>query len=153
MYTKQEASALRQEFWTAFGQYMSPVLSAEGLKVNWVNYKTGIKDIYFKMNADGKQASVSIEITHKDAGLQEIFFEQFQQLQMLLHDALGESWNWQLHTQDEFGHTVSRIYTQLPEVSIFKREDWPRLISFFKPRMVALDAFWSDAKYAFETLL
>ncbi|RYZ23162.1 MAG: DUF4268 domain-containing protein, partial [Chitinophagaceae bacterium] len=35
---------------------------------------------------------------------------------------------------------------------IFRREDWPELISFFKPRIVALDAFWSEAKYFFEAL-
>ena len=32
MFSKQEASQLRKEFWTAFGQYMKPVLSADGGK-------------------------------------------------------------------------------------------------------------------------
>jgi hypothetical protein len=43
MYSKDQASQLKQEFWTAFGQYMGPVLSAEGLRTNWINYKTGVK--------------------------------------------------------------------------------------------------------------
>ncbi|MGN6618356.1 MAG: DUF4268 domain-containing protein, partial [Ilyomonas sp.] len=54
MYSKQEASQLRQEFWTVFGQYMLPVLSSEGMKISWTNYKTGEKNIYFRMNADNK---------------------------------------------------------------------------------------------------
>ena len=41
MYTKQEAAQLRKEFWTAFGQYMKPVPTEDGEKVNWINYKTG----------------------------------------------------------------------------------------------------------------
>ena len=72
MYSKQEASQLRQAFWTAFGQYMLPVPSGEGEKVNWTNYKTGEKDLYFRMNADNKQATIAIELTHKDEGVQAV---------------------------------------------------------------------------------
>jgi hypothetical protein len=152
MYSKQEASQLRQQFWTAFGQYMSPILSLEGLHINWINYKTGERDIYFKMDAGAKVASVAIEIRSKDAGLQALYFEQFQQLQTILHNLLEEEWTWLLHTTDEYGNLLSRIYTELEGVSIFKKEDWPQLISFFKPRIIALDEFWSNAKYAFEAL-
>jgi len=38
----------------------------------------------------------------------------------------------------------------LPDVNIFKQEDWPKLISFFKPRIIALDEFWSDAQDSFD---
>jgi hypothetical protein len=152
MYSKQEASQLRQEFWTAFGQYMAPVLSAEGEKINWINYKTGEKDIYFRMNADNKKASIAIELAHKDTGVQELYFQQFEQLKKLLNSVLPEKWTWLLHTRNEHGAVVSRIYTELNGVSVFKREDWGTLISFFKPRIMALDEFWSTAKYSFEAM-
>ena len=152
MYSKDEASQLKQEFWTAFGQYMSPVLSAEGLRANWVNYKTGLKHVYFRMNADKRNASIAIEMAHPDAGIQELFFEQFKEYKNILHDTLGETWDWDLHATDESGKTISRIYTQLNGVNIFNKNDWPALISFFKPRMIALDEFWSDVKYGFDAL-
>ena len=152
MYSKQEASQLRQEFWTAFGKYMSPVLSADGERLNWLNYKTGEKDIYFRMNADSKKASIGIELTHKDADLQALYFEQFQTLKTTLHKTLKEEWTWLLHTKDELGKTISRIYTEIENASIFKKEDWPQLISFFKPRIIALDEFWSNVKYSFEAM-
>ena len=152
MYTRQQASQLRQEFWTAFGQYMTPILSAEGEKVNWVNYKTGEKDIYFRMKADNKKATIAIEITHPDAGLQGLYFEQFLELKNILQNTLEEEWNWVLHTTDENGKVISRIYTELTPVNLFKKEDWPALISFFKPRIIALDSFWIVAKYGFEAL-
>jgi hypothetical protein len=152
MYSRQEASQLKQEFWTAFGQYMMPVLSAEGEKMNWVNYKTGEKNIAFRMHADNKSAVIAIEITHKDRDIQQLYFEQFLQLKNLITEVLNEEWTWQLHTNDEHGKTVSRIFTMITGVSIFKKEDWPTLISFFKPRIIALDEFWSNSKYAFEAL-
>ena len=152
MYSKQEAAQLKKEFWTAFGQYMTPVLSAEGEKISWLNYKTDEKNIFFRLQADNKAASIAIMLTHSDAGIQQLYFEQFCQLKKNLKEATGEEWIWQPHTIDEWGKPVSLIYTQLIGVSIFQREDWPKLISFFKPRIIALDEFWSNVKYSFETL-
>ena len=152
MYSKDEASQLKQEFWTTFGQYISPQLSAEGLKINWINYKTGIKHLYFKMEVDKRSASIAIEIAHPDAGIQELFFEQFKELKTMLHSSLQEDWDWQLPTTNDQGKTTSRIFKQINNVSIFNKNDWPALISFFKPRIIALDEFWSDGKYAFDSL-
>jgi hypothetical protein len=73
-------------------------------------------------------------------------------LKTLLHASLEETWKWQLHVPAEDGKIVSRIYRELPGVSVFNRDHWPDLISFFKPRIIALDAFWEDAKYSFEGL-
>lgn len=152
MYSKQEATKLKQQFWTAFGKYMSPVLSAEGEHINWINYKTGEKNIFFRMQADNKIATISIVITHKDESLQELYFEQFIQLKTLLQNTINENWIWQLHMHDENEKTITRIYTSIEQVNIFNKEDWPQLISFFKPRIIALDEFWSDVKLVFEAM-
>ncbi|PJJ54800.1 DUF4268 domain-containing protein [Hymenobacter chitinivorans] len=152
MYSKTEAAQLRQAFWTTFGQYMAPVPSAEGLPTNWINYKTGLKHVYFRMRADVRQASISIDLTHPDAGIRELFFAQFQELKTMLEESLGESWTWEADFVDENGQSVSRIYRELRPVNMFNRDDWPQLISFFKPRIIALDEFWSGAQYAFDDL-
>ena len=78
MYTKQEASLIRQKFWTVFGQYLSPIPGAGGEKVNWINYKTGVKGISFKMNADNNRAYVSIEISLSDKNVQLQYFDLFK---------------------------------------------------------------------------
>lgn len=80
MFSKQEASQLRKDFWTTFGQYMKPVPSADGEKVNWVNYKTGEKDILFRMEAGNKKATISIDLVHSDIDIQQLYYEQFVQL-------------------------------------------------------------------------
>jgi hypothetical protein len=151
MFTREEASQLRQEFWTVFGQYMKPVPSAEGLKINWINYHTRIREVYFRMDAGAKDATIAITLEHRDAGMQELYFEQFLELQDLLHATLAETWTWQLHATVN-DRVISRIYTTLPGVSVFNKNHWPELISFFKPRMIALDAFWEDTRGSFEGL-
>jgi len=152
MYTREQASQLRQVFWTTLGQYLAPIPSAEGLKVNWLNYKTNLKNVFFRMQADKRTASIAITLTHPDIEIQQIFFEQFQALKFVLEDAIGEEWEWALHTTDENNQIISRIYKEISPVNVFNQEDWPTLISFFKPRIIALDQFWSDAQYSFDEL-
>jgi hypothetical protein len=152
MYSKQEASQLRQEFWTTLGRYMSPVLSAEGEKVNWINYKTGEKSTFFRLHADNKQAFIALEFAQRDTAIQELYFQQLQQLRILFEEEAGSDWTWQLHHCDDQGQVVSRVVAFLEDVSVFRKEDWPQMISFFKPRLIALEAFWSQARYAFEAL-
>jgi hypothetical protein len=152
MYSRAEASRIKHAFWTAFGRYISPIPSSEGLKINWINYHTGFKHLYFRMEADKKKASIAIEIAHPDRQQQEVFFERFMSYKAVLEDALGESWTWDLHETDESGRIVSRIYKEIQPVNVLAESDWPKLISFFKPRIIALDAFWNVSKEMFEDL-
>ena len=152
MYSKEEASRIKHEFWTVFGKYMSPIPSAEGMKINWVNYHTRLKDVYFRMDAGKKSAMISISLEHSDPDLQQLFFEQLLEMKDMLHATLGEEWVWQLHVPVDDGKVISRIYKEITDVSVFSKDDWPDLISFFKPRIIALDGFWENAKYGFEGL-
>jgi hypothetical protein len=152
MYSREEASQLRKAFWTTFGQYMRPIPSAEGLKVNWINYKTGYRGMYFRMDANKKQATIAITFEQKDPVLRELFYEQMLELRSYFHSTLGEEWIWEPEVDQPKGSS-SRVYTILDGVDIFNRESWPQLIAFFKERIVALDEFWSMAKYHFEPLV
>lgn len=144
MFSRAETSRIKQEFWTTFGKYMSPVPSAEGPKVNWVNYRTGIKDVFFRMETLPDRGVISISIEHDDAGVREIYFDQFAELREMLTSALGEEWEWQ--------RNESKICRDLAGKSFLNKDDWPELISFFKERIIALDAFWENGKYVFEGL-
>lgn len=152
MYSKEEASKIRQSFWITFGKYMKPIPSADGMPVNWMNYKTGVKHIFFRLDADKHGASIAIELTHPDAGIRALYFEQFEAFRPILTDALGEAWDWEDGTTNDYGQPLSRIAKTTRGVSIFKQEDWPSIISFLKPRLIALDQFWSDVKPIFEAL-
>lgn len=152
MYSRAETAKIRKDFWTAFGLYMKPVPNAEGRRTHWQNYKTGIKDIYFRMRAERNFASIGIEITHHDPELQELYFEQLKEFKKLLENELGEIWDWKMHVFDDQGKTISRVEKVIPDLNIMNPEDWPKIISFLKPRIIALDAFWSNIKPAFEEL-
>jgi len=149
MYSKDQISKLKTHFWTNFGQYMKPVPGAAGLPVNWVNYKTGIRHIHFKMDADNKRAVIAIEISHPQDGQRAFYYNQFLSLKKLLHTTTGLNWQWN-ETLQKDDKTISSISQQLDGVNIMDQADWPAIISFLKPRIIALDQFWQQVKDGFE---
>lgn len=150
MYDKHEAAKIRQQFWITFGKYMKPVLSAEGLPVNWINYKTGVRHIRFRMDAAQQEAHIAIELIHPDEGERALCFDQLKALQSLFFSIVGTDWDWQPSIANEYGISLSRIISSLQGVSIYDQDKWPELISFLKPRIIALDHFWTEVKPAFE---
>ncbi|MDR7129401.1 hypothetical protein J2X69_001738 [Algoriphagus sp. 4150] len=129
---------------------MKPIPNAEGRRINWPNYKTGVRNIYFRMKAERDFASIGIEIGHPDEELQELYFDQFGTFKKMLESTIGEEWDWKLHQVNEFGQQVSKIEKTLPDVNVMDSEDWPKIISFLKPRIIALDEFWQNVKPGFE---
>jgi hypothetical protein len=152
MYSKEEATQLRQQFWITFGKYMKPIPSAGGLPINWVNYKTGVKHVWFKMNAEQHKASISIVFSHPDRELQLLYFEQFTAFKNLFKAAVNEEWEWNAEAKNEFGVAQCQVSRSMDNCSIYNQQNWPSLISFLKPRLIALDQFWEDVKPIFEEL-
>ena len=128
---------------------MAPVLSADGQKINWINYKTGQKDIRFVMQVD-TVAYIAIEFSQKDGELQDLQFEKLIQFKKIFENTMQEEWKWERKVILEDGRMISRVFCELENVSIMNKNDWPQLISFFKQRIIALDLFWSEYKFAFD---
>lgn len=150
MYTKEQASKIRESFWKAFGQYMALQPSAEGIKTNWINYRTGIRHLNFRMDADKKLAYVAISFSHPDKGIRALMVEQLKQLQPMLEQYLEGDWYWLDQEASAGSPQLSMLRTDLHGFNIYRQEDWVALVRFFKQHITALDAFWCDAKYAFE---
>ena len=150
MYSEKEASAIRQKFWTSFGLYMAPVPSASGEKINWINYKTGIKGIYFKADADNNRTFVAIEISLPDKIMQQKHLDIFLNFRAQFESIAGTDWDMRSSVYTSHGKDVSRISTELNGVNIFRENQWPDIIAFLKKNMTAFDAFWHEFKPAFE---
>ena len=102
------------------------------------------------MTADGTTAKISITLSHKDVDLQKKCFDKLLQFKNVLHLLLSEQWHWMELGTDQHGKVISEIHTSIQQVQVLNKNDWPPIISFFKERLVALDKFWCEYKYAFE---
>ena len=152
MYTNEEASAIRQQFWTCFGQYMAPVPSLSYEKVNWINYKTGIKGISFKMDADKNSATAAIEIRLPNKELQHQYFSIFTKFAKQFKQIVGTQWVHDIDFVNEYDQHASKIFITLNGVNIFNKNDWPTIITFLKRNIISLNNFWNEYKPAFENM-
>jgi hypothetical protein len=150
MYSREQSAQIRQAFWTSFGKYMSPVPNAGGEHINWVNYKTGIKHIYLRMDADREKAYIGLEITHADLVTQQLYFEQILSYKSLLENA--DEWEWSNNLVNENGKPFCAISKTITNVNVFRQPDWPQIISFLKSSVIEIDAFWYIVKDLVEIL-
>lgn len=150
MYTKEEKKAMKVEFWTDFGIYMRKHVNRHG-KVHWTNYKTKIKDLYFRLEFIDNEARFSIELQHPDS-IRELFYEQFLELKALLEDTIQTKLIWEELYINEFDKAISRMYIVLPDVNLYNKNDWGKVFAFFDGKMVKLHTFWVEYKEIFKNL-
>lgn len=152
MFSKEEAKELTTLFWTSFGKYMQKHKPTFAKHVKWVNYKTGVKDIYFRLHADKKTASIAIELQHQDESIRKLYFEQFTELKTVFTATAGE-WIWEEEYFGFKGNEISRIYLDHDiKFNIFIKDTWGECFQFFEKHIVNLDEFWCDFNEIFKNL-
>lgn len=150
MYSKEAAKQLKESFWTALGRYMSLHLNHEGREINWINYKTGIKGLTFRKDADQHQAFIAIEVADTSTPDGATIFERLGEYRSILHGMTGEEWHWDETPRYDINKVVGRISATMEGVNIYNRNDWPAIFTFLKDRMIHLDAFWCVYHEAFD---
>lgn len=151
MYSKEESRSLRKEFWTSFGVYMKKYNKVYQGKINWVNYNTKCKDIYFRLDVTKKKASFSFDLQHRDNGMRELFYEQFTELRAVINDSFEDELTWIPEFETEYG-VSARIYTELENVSVFNKNDWHDVFPFLEKNIVAAHDFWNEFSDIFTNL-
>ena len=150
MFSKAEASAWNERFYTAFGVFMRKHEPVADYGLKWLNYQTGVKDVFFRVEADKKGGRVSIDLQHPDEGLRELFFEQFVEFRKMLESYLQTEMIWEQEYTLPNGRIISRIYVEKMGLNIYKEDDWRDFFEFFETYLTRLDAFWADFKLFFE---
>ena len=151
MFSKEEAKRLKTEFWTSFGLYMKKHKNQNNEKINWVNYKTKVKDIYFRLNVDNKKASFSIDIQQNDIGIRQLFYEQFTELKVIITNSFQHELEWDEEYYTEFGLT-SKIGCELKGISVNNKNTWKEIFQFMEQNMLDAHSFWSDFGEVFVAL-
>ena len=139
MFSKEEVKQLRSDFWDAFEAYCKKDPAFRGKKQLWLLNNSGIKNINLMFEVDRKKASVNIEIAHKNEGRRLEIFEWVHSYKVIIEEGLEGELVWDyLYTRDN-GKEVGRIYTQIDNVDMYKRKDWPTIFEFFKTKMSILE--------------
>lgn len=150
MYTKEEKSKLVKEFWTVFGKYLAPIYSAEGEKISWINYKSNFKSVKIFTDVNTKYAEIGFKILHSDPNIRFEIFNDLFNLKEQLGTEIDGLLNWEINYEDENFVQFSKISIVLEGINVLNKQDWPTIIQFLKPKLIAIDSFWCNWKYGFQ---
>lgn len=152
MYSKEASKQLRIDFWTAFGVYMRQHVPLVGHKQKWVNYHTGVKDVFFRLEADRNHVQVAISLEHPDPGMRALFYAQFEELQTYMAVETALEWTWSPDRILADGRRVAMIARRQEGWSLYRREDWGDMFRYLEEGITALDRLWADCNEVFKDL-
>ncbi len=152
MISKEELKTRNSEFWTEFQNEMRNVRSSSGRRMNWINYPTGVKDVYVRMETNGKSTIFALDIQPKDDGIRSILWEQMTELRRVLEDEMGEATEWSEYNREFAGRTISRVYWQTDQLNFFNDADLPAIRKFLREKVIAFDVFYEEFKEILITL-
>jgi hypothetical protein len=144
MFSKEEAKTLREEFWDTFKHMSTARRSRKKLPGNWILTQTGIKALNLKFHVDREVAQVGIDLETRNMDKRIELYEKLEALRKLLEEAMKSPMKWELEYIRENGKSVSRIYMQLDDVDIYRRDTWARAHQFMYDNMMKLESFYNE---------
>ena len=144
MFTKEEIKKIRSEFWNQFKKWSAGLRSKNGKKGRWIMNDTGVKQVKLKFHFDDKIALTGIEIDTRNIEKRTELWEKFLSLKKMLDERTDFPVQWEKEYILDNQKTVSRIYSQLDSVSIYKKEDWKKVNQFFYKTMTHYENFFLE---------
>lgn len=152
MLKKEELRELRTAFWTEFDDFNKKKRTAANRKISWAQYKSGIKDIYFRLDFDTKEAYFAIDLQMRDPEIRELVWEQFMETENLLLNHVGPELEKLPNHSTKEGLAIHRIQWTLRDVSIMNKDDYSKVIRFLSEKVQGLDMFWFEFSDLFVAL-
>ncbi|WP_298538518.1 DUF4268 domain-containing protein [uncultured Aquimarina sp.] len=137
MFSKEESKKIRQEFWTTFGKTHPR---------KWLLYNTKIKDVTLKFTFTTKVAQVSIDIEPYDKVIRAYYYDKFLSLKNIILSEYLDDIIFDEYYQLENEKVISRIYAELPDVSIHNKKTWEMTMKFLNEKMLILETFFLEYK-------
>ena len=140
MYSKEEAKKKRLQFWEQFGKRceIHPLLSERRKK--WMLHRTKIPGVALRFEADRSNAKVMLELSHRNEDKRLKAFEILQNYKVILEESFADGLIWEFfHERADSGQDVARIFTVLPNVNLFRQNQWPDIFNFFIENMARLE--------------
>lgn len=144
MYSKEEAKAIRQEFWDRFTSISVRKRISAGLPGKWMLNHTGIRALNLRFHVDRHVAQVGIDLETRNMDKRLELYEKLEAVRQRLEEAMGESLTWELEYIRENGKSVSRIYLEIEGVDIYDRQTWTEAHRFMLEKMIKLEQFYRE---------
>lgn len=148
MYSKDELKNLKLEFWESFAAYCDVQPYLRGRKKIWTLYDTKVKGVELKFDATRTEASVILEVNHRQEDPRLEMFERLTWYKDTLEIDFPEGLIWDICFVRDTGKEVARIYLSKTGIDYHRREHWGDFFAFMASQMYLLERnFMSIAEY------
>ena len=138
MFSKEESTSLRKEFWTCFGK---------SFPRKWILYNTKIKGLSFKFVANRKNAMICLDIENPDKMANKILFEKILSLQTILKEEYLSEVIFDESYRLENEKIIHRIYiNHKDKFSIYNKNTWNSCYNFYVEVMPKFELFFLEYK-------
>jgi len=145
MFSKEEAKALRLEFWQKLGNRTRRLPGQKGRKRLWIADNTGIKGLDLRFDVGREKIIVALEINIKNEEKRLALYEKLEAAKGLFEDQFGEPMIWDFAYVKDNGREVCRVYVEQPG-DMYIKETWPEIHKFMIDRMIRLEKAFLEVK-------
>lgn len=146
MLSKEEQKQKNKDFWEGFKEFMRKTPSANGKRMNWLSYKTEVKDVYLRLEANNRGCGLHFDIQPKDDAIRAILWEQMGELKKVLSDEMPTSGDWHERFFDMNNHEISRISWTNDSYNYFLEKDENEIYAYLKSHLLGFDRFYQEYK-------
>ena len=144
MYSREDSKNIREKFWNGFKSWSGRKRTRLGKPGRWMMNDTGMRQVRLKFHFDENTALAGIEIDTKNLDKRIELWEKFESLKNLFVEKCPFESAWELEYPLTDNKTVSRIYDQLLNVSIYNPECWKQVNDFLYSRMLFFEDFFTE---------
>src|SRR5690606_29495680 len=108
-------------------------------KRHWISTTTGISGIIYVFGAARNYARTEVYISKGEAEENELIFDKLAAQKDAIEEITGE-----LEWERLQGKKACRIKHEIDEVSVYNREDWPRMSVFLTESMLKLESAFRE---------
>lgn len=144
MYSQSEKKAIREEFWNNFKTYSNKRKLKAKKSGKWIMNDTGIKGFSLKFHFDEAIAWAGIEISSKNFDRQVDLIDKLEKLKSILENAVPQKLNWELEATTETNTLVSRVGSQIENVSVYNKESWKDVNIFLYSVMAPIEDIFRE---------
>jgi hypothetical protein len=152
MLNKDDLRTLRQGFWDEFEHATKKTRTANNRKLNWAQYKSGIKDIYFRLDFNFEEAFFAIDLQMRDPEIRELIWDQFMETETLLKTFIGNEIKLYPNFSLSEGFEIHRMKWSLEGVNLHNEKDYSQVIQYLTEKIRGLDRFWFEYSDLFNAL-
>jgi hypothetical protein len=107
---------------------------------------TGIRQLKLKFDFDENRAAVGFDVETRNMDKRIHVYGKLERLKTILETAMGQTLIWDIDHILPTGKSISRVYLEKNNVSIYQKEDWPQVIDFFYKNMIILEKVFEEYK-------